>query len=50
MKVLLKTVVKHAHQNQAVNIEIVSDQYIKGGKRLIYGEGDFTQKILSSID
>lgn len=41
---------KLTHQYQAINVEIVNNQYTKGGIRLTCGKGNFTRKLLSVID
>ena len=50
MKAVANTIARHTPQNQAINTEVINDQYIKGSAQLTCGEGDFTQKILSGID
>lgn len=34
LKVLAKTIVKHNHQNQAITIETINNQYIIAGTQL----------------
>ena len=47
----IKTVVKHDHQNQAINIEIANNQYIYSGTRSTRGEREIFQRVqIKSID
>ena len=49
LKILAITAAKHAHQKQAIIIEIVIDQHIKGYIRLACGERNFPQKMFRGI-
>ena len=47
----MKVVVKHDHQNQAINIEIANNQYIYSGTRSTHGEREILQGVqIKSID
>ena len=44
-KIHCTIIAKHAHQNQTINIEIVSNQYITSSTRLTRGEGKNPQRV-----